>query len=335
MMFAHFAETNTGAGAESNDDDDGKGEEIRESSKARHRRGTDKEDSTTSPLWYSLKFADMDLSDLDRIWSVQLQLYSRKAEGKHLKRGRNPVENIKVYRVSRTYAYGRWLKFHQLLASKSVPSDRDGYVSVNITEGIREWLRTSSSQETSLDLSIHVDTPQVASTRQPFPAAIVFDMPNQHRRDQHDAQLLVERLNERERVGANRIPDSLYHRRKRQTVQGISEEYCLNHPNETNCCVRELSVNFHRDLGWDWVLYPEEFKPNYCNGQCVEPLWPKATASTRFLMQLRESNPTAAPEPCCVPHKLRSLKVLMRREDNDDVLYYEIPDMITDSCICR
>ncbi len=211
-----------------------------------------------------------------------------------------------------------------------IPSDVEGYASFNLTDGIREWMRNSSSQQTSLDLSIHVDTPEIADTREPFPAAIVFDVLSQNSRDPQDARLVVERLNEKEKVHAQ---DKLARRRKRQTVEGVNSEYCLDNPNETNCCIRELSVNFHEDLGWDWVVYPETFKPNYCNGQCVEPRWPTATLSTSFLIKLRESNPTAAPEPCCVPHKMRSLKVLMVL--NRELVLYEIPDMITDSCICR
>ena len=50
-------------------------------------------------------------------------------------------------------------------------------------------------------------------------------------------------------------------------------------------------------------------------------------------MKYRESNPTAAPEPCCVPHELKPLNVLMELEG--ELILYEIPEMITDSCICR
>ena len=220
-------------------------------------------------------------------------------------------------------------RYHQLLASKNIRSDAEGYVSFDLTEGVKEWLKKSASNENSLDLSIHVDTPEIADTREPFPAAITFDVPSDDEGDEHNARLLVQRLNDIERTEPQ---DELFRRRKRQTVEGVNSEYCFNNPNETNCCIRKVSVNFHEDLGWDFVLHPESFEPNYCNGQCVDRLWPKATTSTRFLSQLRESNPTAAPEPCCVPHEMRSLSILVIVDGV--VSRQTIPNMITESCIC-
>lgn len=308
--------------------EDGKGKEIKatgKTSSANSPPNSAGKSSPISPFLYSLRFDTLDFSDNNRIWSVQLQLYKRKAPSvpDHYRRGMNPVENVKIYRVVRRFERGRWTKSYVLFASKNIPSVDEGLVSFNITSGVKNWLERDP-QETSLELDVHIDTPERVDTGQVYPPVIVFDIPF-YPRGTHDARLLVERLNEKERLGQGR--------HKRQTVKGVNSKYCFNNPNETNCCIKELSVDFHSDLGWDWILYPTSFKPNYCKGQCQNPLWAHATQSTSLLMQLRASNPTAAAEPCCVAHRTRSLTVLMVH--NGNIILNEIPDMIVDSCICR
>lgn len=312
--------------------DDGKGEEVKDPKNSNSdvkpsSKGTKKE-SSVSPVLYNLRFDEFDFSDSDRMWSVKLQLYKRKAPvDVTSKRGMNPIEAVKVFRVLKTYAYGRSTKRYVLLASKNVPSDDEGYVSFNITSGVKNWV----GEDSILELAVQIDTPQRVDTGLSLPPAITFDVPS-HRKGEHNARLVVERLNEIERTGSNRLHDDLYRRRKRQTVQGVNSEYCFNNPSESNCCIKNLTVDFHEDLNWNWIIYPKRFQPNFCKGQCTKR-WPSATQSTTFLMQLRESNPTAAPEPCCVAHKTRPLTVFMWLKG--EVVLNEFPDMIVDSCICR
>lgn len=315
--------------------DDGKGEEVKEPEKGTTDTDSDVVKSPSiAPVFYKLEFDNLNLSDINRLWSVQLQLYKRKApsEALSLSRGSNPVENVKVYRVLRNYAYGESRKNYILLASKNIPSEDEGLVAFNITGGVKDWLQ-EAQPETSLELTVHVDTPELVDTGLSLPPAIVFDVPSgpgpkgEHNgpKSEHNAHLLVERLNKREVIESNHL------RSKRQLIEGVSREHCINE--ETNCCIKDLTVNFQRDLGWDWILYPHSFKPNYCKGECNSLNSPRATKSTEFLMLLRASNPTAAAEPCCVPQKTRSLTVLMRI--NEVTSLHSFPNMIVDSCICR
>lgn len=321
--------------------DDGKGEEVKDpnkdkkvnlgKSKSLPKTTTTTKGSPISPVLYNLRFDDVDFSNSNRIWSVELQLYKRKVQSEgNNKRGMNPVEAVQVFRVVRTYAYGYSTKRYVLLASKNVPSEDDGYVSFNITSGVKNWL-VSDSEATSLELDIYIDTPQRVDTELSLPPTIAFDVPSE-RRGQHNAHILMERLNEIERIGFD--DDALYRRRKRQTVRGISSEYCYNNTNETNCCIKELTVNFRDNPKFNWILYPHSFRPNYCKGQCTNLGWSYASKSTQYLIQLRNSNPTAAAEPCCVAHKTRPLTIFMRKP-NGAVVLNDIPDMIVDSCICR
>lgn len=284
------------------------------------------------PVLYNLRFDGLNFSEYNRLWSVQLQLYKRKitlpsADENHFRRGINPIENVKVYQVLRRLVAGQLEKRYILLASENFASDTDEFISFNITAGIKKWMERSP-HATGLELDVHVDTPERVDTGLPLPPVINFEVPS-FRKGDHDARLYVEKLSENERLPA---PYNNKTRRKRQTVEGVNNEYCFVHPKETNCCIRELSVHFHDDLGWDFIRYPTSFTPNYCNGGCSTD-WPSATDSTTLLMQLRESNPTAAPEPCCIAHKTKSLFVLA--EINNVTALHEIPDMIVESCICR
>lgn len=291
--------------------------------------------STSRPL-YKLRFDDLDFAHQNnRIWSVNLQLYKRKADSATYNdyiRGMNPVETVKVFRVVKKYSdNGQWIKKHVLLAVKNVPSEDEGFVSFNITSGIKDWLQQQQQQYQSqmdLELAVLIDTPQSVDTGATFPSAIIFDIPSPTNKDAKNARLLVERLNEKERLDS-----ILKRRRKRQQTNNIDNDHCFNNTNETNCCIKELTVDFHEDLGMDWIIFPHTFTPNYCKGQCVDPNWPTATNSTYYLIKLRQSNPTAAPEPCCVAHDLQPLTVLMAL--NGKVVVEAIPGMITNSCICR
>ena len=289
--------------------------------------------STSRPL-YKLRFSDLDFAHQNnRIWSVNLQLYKRKADTAtytDYTRGMNQDETVKVFRVMAKHSDDGWVKKHVLLAVKNVPSEDEGFVSFNITSGIKDWLQQQDQSQMDLELAVLIDTPQSVDTGATFPSTIIFDVPSPTNKDANSARLLVERLNEKERL------DSILKRRRRRYLQqtsNIDNEHCFNNTNETNCCIKELTVNFHEDLGMDWIIFPLSFTPNYCKGQCINPNWPTATNSTYYLIKLRQSNPTAAPEPCCVAHDLQPLTVLMAL--NGEVIVNEIPDMITNSCICR
>ena len=281
---------------------------------------TKDEDEKSPPMILNLQFDEFDFAS-NQLWLVQLQLYSKKASvvATNNKRGVNFPESVKVYQVIRKLISGTLTKKYMLLAVKNVPSDSEGYVSFNITSGIKNWLK-SDPKHLGLELEVVIDTPEMVDSGLLFPPAITFDVP------EHKARLLVEVLNEKENLDS--------HRKKRQTIEGINSEYCFNNPSEENCCIRSLTVNFKEDLGIDWIMHPKVYTFNYCNGQCRDPDWSAATRSTEFLIKIRENNPTAAAEPCCVAHDTVSMPlVVVNPEGRVEVML--ISDMIVNSCICR
>ena len=265
------------------------------------------------------------------MWSVTLKLYKRKVTHKSsgIRRGTNPSETVKVFQVQRKSSIGKLKKVYQLFTTKNVRSEHEGYVSFDITEGIKRW-REGLSQQQSLELDILIDTPEIVRSGLNLPPIIMFDVPT-YGKGERKAQLVVETLSDKENLTA--VLNNAMQLRRKRTTGGVNSQYCFDNPNETNCCIREATINFHRDLHWDWIILPETFNPNYCSGGCQNSIWSHATKSTSFLTQLRENNPTAAAEPCCVPHEMKSIRVLM--VINGHIVLNDIPDMVVKSCICR
>lgn len=133
-------------------------------------------------------------------------------------------------------------------------------------------------------------------------------------------QLVIFTVNERDVENARR--------RKRQ----VTKEFCFA-TNTSNCCVRNLTINFHEDLNWTWVIAPIEYTPNYCSGGCPY-LWPSATPHAEALQTLKFLNPAASAEPCCVPALLLPLTII-REDESGNLIFEPLSEMIVESCHCR
>ena len=128
-------------------------------------------------------------------------------------------------------------------------------------------------------------------------------------------------------------------RRKRDLTPAINSTECLMNPPRT-CCLRNLVVDFHRDLGFNWILQPTTYAINYCAGLCPWTV-PQASQSSMFLAYANERNPTASPQPCCAPDIFRPLTVVVQRYNSKNPSapptqeVQLIPDLVVQQCICR
>lgn len=128
-------------------------------------------------------------------------------------------------------------------------------------------------------------------------------------------------------------------RNKRNTTPAINSTECLMSPPQT-CCLRNLVVDFHRDLGFNWILQPTTYAINYCAGLCPWTV-PQASQSSMFLAYANERNPTASPQPCCAPDIFHPLTVVVQRYDSRNPSnpptqeVQLIPDLVVQQCICR
>lgn len=118
----------------------------------------------------------------------------------------------------------------------------------------------------------------------------------------------------------------------------IESDYDI--PPESQCQKRPLHVSF-RDLGWqDWVIAPEGYDANFCDGRCQFPLLAGMNATNHAIIQTlvkmkkayNEEGPHP-PEACCAPRDLTTISVLYYDYSNNVVLK-KYPKMIVKTCGC-
>ena len=277
------------------------------------------------PTSYRILF-NLDLKHDTLVWSSDLRLYKRKKifngfEAKQQKSAR-VTENVEVYQVLRALNDNeKEIRNVILLTSKDVDVQTDQYESFDVTHAVRTSISEGSKV---LELEVVVKCPQSLTTGLAFLPSIEFVTTKEN----NTVQLVVATLKEEELEQSDDY--NKVRRRKRQSA--IDSEFCLNNPQEHNCCLRKLVVNFRSDLGWRWVIAPRKFSPNYCEGLCPF-FWPSVSMSTSLLIRYREMNPTAAVEPCCATSSFKPLTLLM--VINGRIVVEELSDMIVESCICR
>ncbi|KAJ8413232.1 hypothetical protein AAFF_G00092280 [Aldrovandia affinis] len=105
---------------------------------------------------------------------------------------------------------------------------------------------------------------------------------------------------------------------------------------KTACRKHELYVSF-RELGWqDWIIAPEGYAANYCDGECSFPLNAHMNATNHAIVQtlVHLMNPENVPKPCCAPTKLHAISVLYF-DDNSNVILKKYKNMVVRACGCH
>ena len=281
----------------------------------------------TSPTVYKLSF---NLNELDSdlvLAHAELRLFKKSFDSlihisSYVPR---PAEKVEVYTVSHIVDSETGLVSPtELVASKEVEGIGDNFISFDISQALQRCLEEGSSE---LELEVVIKCPESLSSGIPFPPAIKF-VTKPDEQLANPAQLVVAFLQMQE--AERNVRDSSGKVHKRQDP--VDSTYCLTNPSEPNCCLRELEIDFQQDLGWDFVLQPQSFHSNYCEGLCPAH-WPAHSMSTTLLIKYKEMNPTAAVKPCCVPAVLKPLVVLIVH--NGIPQLEELTDVIVESCICR
>jgi len=119
------------------------------------------------------------------------------------------------------------------------------------------------------------------------------------------------------------------HRRRKRALDA---DFCFRrNPSETNCCLRELYIDFRKDLGWHWIHSPTGFKANFCAGACPY-MWSSDTQYATILSLYKTMNPNASSAPCCTAKELDPLMVMYYRDGK--FTFASLPDAILLSCKC-
>lgn len=250
---------------------------------------------------------------------------------KVLSQGRTFLTNTETIQL--VYVYKVWylrkgggpvqVTKREIISTKVVDAV-DGYMSFNTTDAVNKWIEHNNRLFGEITFEVVIKPPVLISTGLPLFPVIEFDVYNNY-----TSQFVLNFLKPENIPNASRAT-----RKKRQlaTIPRLDADFCFSHPNETNCCIRDLTIDFAKDLGYTWIGSPKSYQPNYCTGLCPA-LWPTASQSTDFLRIFKERNPTFAVSPCCSPEELEPLSVLVNTGKGPVI--QQLPDMVIKSCICR
>lgn len=104
-----------------------------------------------------------------------------------------------------------------------------------------------------------------------------------------------------------------------------------------NYCKRHaMTINFDRSLGdTNPYIAPSSFEAYHCSGECPFPIPNHMDPTMHAVVQrIMNSVDSKWPPPCCVPTKLRPMKVLYL-DENELVKVKIMKKMIAEKCGCR
>ncbi|KAM4825761.1 transforming growth factor beta-1 proprotein [Thomomys bottae] len=233
-----------------------------------------------------------------------------------LQRLKSSVEqHVELYQK---YSNNSWRYLsNRLLTSTDSPE----WLSFDVTGVVRQWLSHGDSIEgfrfsahcscDSKDNVLHVDINGVTSKRR-------GDLGPIHELNRPFLLLMATPLERAQHLHSPR------HRR------ALDTNYCFS-STEKNCCVRQLYIDFRKDLGWKWIHEPKGYHANFCLGPCPY-IWSLDSQYSKVLALYNQHNPGASASPCCVPQVLEPLPIVYYVGRKPKV--EQLSNMIVRSCKC-
>lgn len=189
-----------------------------------------------------------------------------------------------------------------------------GYVSFNVTKAAARWIQQKLKK---VELTLTV---KCISSWQCDPRS-----ENQVRFNTNNKSMKLPHLVMETYIKPTKDVKRSILQNKRRKRQSSRYNFCSN--SSQICCLKELTVNFQRDLGWNFVKLPQEIYVNYCSGLC--PVGSSVTSThSELLAAIHSSN-----SPCCSGATYEAVTMLVDNGNGTaDVL--ELPKMTVTSCQC-
>ncbi|XP_071384113.1 transforming growth factor beta-3 proprotein-like [Centroberyx affinis] len=258
---------------------------------------------------------------------------ARRVPNPSAKRNEQRIELYQILRPNEHIAKQRYIGAKNVLTKGT-----QEWISFDVTETVREWL---TNRGTNLGLEISVHCP--CHTFNPNGDIIdnvneVLDVKFKGVEGEYEEQTRWDlgRLKKQKEqylphlilmmIPPHRLDTQTTRRRKR----ALDTNYCFSNMEE-NCCVRQLYIDFRRDLDWKWIHEPRGYFANYCSGPCPYLRSSDTTHST-LLSLYNTLNPEASASPCCVPQDLEPLTILYYSGRTPKV--EQLSNMIVKSCKC-
>ncbi|KAI8120292.1 Protein 60A [Lucilia cuprina] len=274
-------------------------------------------------LWFDVS----DVPDDNYLMMAELRMYQNPSQGKWATTGKEFT--ITVYSIVKTNGHEREL---EALSSINTTADYQGWLEMNVTEGLSAWL-----QDPKDNRGIYIGAHAVAK---PDREVKLDDIGLVHPKGDDEYQPFM--------IGFFRGPELIktvkrHSRQKRNTHPRRRKKTdivnpLIDGPSESvrSCQMQTLYIDF-KDLGWrDWIIAPEGYGAYYCSGECNFPLNAHMNATNHAIVQtlVHLLEPKKVPKPCCAPTRLGALPVLYHlNEENVNLKKYK--NMIVKSCGCH
>lgn len=246
---------------------------------------------------------------------------------------RNDTFLLKVYQVVKEHHDREADLF--LLESRRLWAAEEGWLEFDITATSNLWVM-SPTHNLGLQISVETSSGQSVSSKeaglvgrdgaldkQPFMVAF-FKVSEVHIRTVRSAS------------GRRRQPHRNRSAQPPEGSRGPGPADYNSSDQKTACRRHELYVSF-RELGWqDWIIAPDGYAANYCDGECSFPLNAHMNATNHAIVQtlVHLMNPENVPKPCCAPTKLHAISVLYF-DDNSNVILKKYKNMVVRACGCH
>ncbi|CAH2254174.1 transforming growth factor beta-2 isoform X2 [Pelobates cultripes] len=249
------------------------------------------------------------------------------------------------------------IELYQILKSKDLTSPTQRYIdskvvktraegewlSFDVTEAVTDWLRHKEG-ETNRNLGFKISLHCPCCT---FVPSNNYIIPNKTEEletrfagiDDSYTYPGMDHKNSKKKHGSRtphlllmllpsyRLESQQSSRRKKRALDAA---YCFRNIQD-NCCLRQLYIDFKKDLGWKWIHEPKGYNANFCAGACPY-LWSLDTQHTQVLGLYNTINPEASASPCCVSKDLESLTILYYVGKTPKI--EQLSNMIVKSCKC-
>lgn len=101
-----------------------------------------------------------------------------------------------------------------------------------------------------------------------------------------------------------------------------------------SCCRRNFYVDFGK-IGWHWVIHPQGFYANFCEGSC-KSLHTRITNERAIIMQeavKKNLSPPGFTGSCCSPTKMKPFSMLYW-DDESNIAKKDLQDLKVHECGC-
>ena len=217
----------------------------------------------------------------------------------------NTFQLVEVIEKSNTSSLGK------VIAVKLVDMcSSEGYVRFNVTKAAIRWIEQKT---TKFELALTVKCISSSHCDLRSEHQVSFSMSNESMKVPH---LVIETYV----TSTDNIQSTMLQgRRKRFSMPRFN--YCSN--STQTCCLKNLTVNFRKDLKWNFVKEPSDITVNFCNGTCL--VGPQHT--THYLANLGSSF------PCCSGDEYEAVTLLVDGGDGN-LFTLELPNLTVKSCRC-